>query len=82
MFSSLHDFMQYLGHINELHTIDLPVSTRLELAAITRRISGYPKASPALFLPVPMASPFRWRPICSVPAAECAWLWDLTACMT
>jgi len=58
MFSSLHDFMQYLGHINELHTIDLPVSTRLELAAITRRISGYPKASPALFFTSPDGFPF------------------------
>ena len=53
MFSSLHDFMQYLGHINDLHTIDVPVSTRLEMAAITRRISGSSKVSPALFFTSP-----------------------------
>ncbi len=58
MFSSLHDFMQYLDHINSLRTVDVQVSTRLEMAAIIRRISGSLKTSPALVFTTPDDYPF------------------------
>jgi len=48
MFSSLHDFIERLVHLNELQQVEVQVDHRLELAAITRRICRYPRGGPAL----------------------------------
>lgn len=48
MLSSLQDFIKRLGHLNELQSVVATVDTHLEIAAITRRVSNYPKGGPAL----------------------------------
>lgn len=58
MISSLHDFVGRLEHLGELQQVEAPVTTRLELAAIVRRISSYPKGGPALIFHHPDISPF------------------------
>ncbi len=58
MFSSLHEFVARLEHLNELHQVTAPVSTERELAAITRRISAYPQGGPALLFRQPAGYPF------------------------
>ncbi|CAH2032649.1 UbiD family decarboxylase [Trichlorobacter ammonificans] len=59
MFSSLHDFLQHLERIGDLHEIDAPVSPDLEIAAIVRRISNNVRSSPALLFrtPAPFSIP-------------------------
>lgn len=58
MFSSLHDFVERLGHLGDLQQVEMPVNTHLEIAAITRRISSYPKGGPALLFRQPEQFPF------------------------
>lgn len=58
MFSSLHDFIERCDHLHDLQQIEVPVSSHLELAAITRRISSYPKGGPALLFRQPDGLPF------------------------
>lgn len=58
MFSSLHEFMGRLQLLGELRQVDTPVATQLEIAAITRRISRYPKGGPALLFTRPGQHPF------------------------
>lgn len=53
MFSSLHDFVTRLAQLGELLEVQVPVSTQLEIAAITRRISRYPKGGPGLLFRQP-----------------------------
>ncbi len=58
MLSSLQDFIERLDHQHELHQVSVAVATRLEIAAITRRISSYPKGGPALLFQQPDQYPF------------------------
>jgi len=58
MLSSLHDFIARLEHQSDLQSISVPVATGLEIAAITRRISSYPKGGPALLFQQPDQYPF------------------------
>lgn len=58
MLSSLHDVIELLEHRGELSRVDAPVSLRLELAAIVRKISSYPKGGPALLFRQPEAARF------------------------
>lgn len=58
MFASLHDFVDRLSQLGELLEVEAPVSTQLEIAAITRRISRYPKGGPALAFSQPVPFPF------------------------
>ena len=58
MFSSLTDFVGRLAHMGELQPVATPVATRLEIAAITRRVSRYPKGGPALLFQHPDQFPF------------------------
>ncbi|MDK9716550.1 MAG: UbiD family decarboxylase [Trichlorobacter sp.] len=58
MLSSLHDFIEHLEHLHDLQKVSAPVATRLEIAAITRRISSYPKGGPALLFQQPDQYPF------------------------
>ena len=56
--SSLPDFITRLKNLGELQQLDAPVSTRLELAAIARKISSYPEGGPALLFHKPGDSPY------------------------
>jgi len=58
MLSSLHDFVARLERLGELQQVESPVATRLEIAAVTRRISRYPKGGPALLFRQPDQFPF------------------------
>jgi len=58
MLSSLHDFIDQLTHQGQLCQVETPVSTSLELAAIVRKISSYPKGGPAVLFRQPDISPF------------------------
>jgi 4-hydroxy-3-polyprenylbenzoate decarboxylase len=58
MFSSLHDFLKRLERDGELRQIETSVSTRLELAAIVRRVSKDSRGGPALLFRQPAESPF------------------------
>lgn len=58
MLSSLHDFIDRLQRLNELQQISVPVATHLEIAAITRRVSSYPKGGKALLFQQPDEFPF------------------------
>jgi 4-hydroxy-3-polyprenylbenzoate decarboxylase len=58
MLSSLHDFIERLEHRHDLQQISVPVATRLEIAAITRKVSSYPKGGPALLFQQPDQYPF------------------------
>lgn len=53
MLSSLHDFVARLERMGELQQVERSVGTRLEIAAITRRISHYPNGGPALLFRQP-----------------------------
>jgi 4-hydroxy-3-polyprenylbenzoate decarboxylase len=58
MLSSLHDFVARLERLGELQQVEAMVDTRLEIAAITRRISRYPNGGPALLFRQPNQFPF------------------------
>jgi 4-hydroxy-3-polyprenylbenzoate decarboxylase len=58
MFSSLHDFIERLVHVNELQQVEAQVHHRLELAAITRRICSDTRGGPALLFLQPGGTPF------------------------
>ncbi|MCE1226441.1 MAG: UbiD family decarboxylase [Geobacteraceae bacterium] len=58
MLSSLHDFIERLEHLHDLQQVSVPVATGLEIAAITRRVSSYPKGGPALLFQQPDQYPF------------------------
>ncbi len=58
MLSSLHDFIEKLNHADELYHVDAMVNTRLEIAAIVRRISSYQSGGPAVLFLHPGGFPF------------------------
>lgn len=58
MLSSLQEFIDRLRHLDELQTVDASVSTQLEIAAITRRVSRQAKGGPALLFRRPEPFPF------------------------
>ena len=58
MLSSLQDFITHLEHTGNLQQVEAQVSTRLELAAVARRVSGYPKGGAALLFCHPGESLF------------------------
>lgn len=53
MLSSLHDLISLLEHGNQLQRIAVPVATELEIAAITRTVSGYLRGGSALLFQQP-----------------------------
>lgn len=58
MLSSFHDFIELLDHHAELQRVEAQVSTRLELAAITRRVSSMPHGGAGLLFQHPDDVPF------------------------
>ncbi len=58
MLSSLQEFVAHLSHLDELQTVEASVTTQLEIAAVTRRISSQPKGGPALLFRRPEPFPF------------------------
>lgn len=58
MLSSLHDFIALLERHNELQQVEVEVSTQLEIAAITRRVSTMPHGGTGLLFRHPDTFPF------------------------